>query len=180
MFARSKAGGFVPEFRAVCSPEAKNAPLFPETLPEGLCHPHALKLAWAAGFIDGDGCVTAVIQRHQNRITPSVRIRVVIVQNDHYVLQVLKNVLGESGALNALKRQPCQNRQPYQLQYDSGHAIAVLKKIRPYLVRKAREADACMELFIEGKLDKMPGPKGFPPEVLRIRYYWVGRIGRLK
>ena len=150
MFARSKNGGFVPDF---------TSPLDP---------------------ISFSGLACPVLQRHVDRVTPSVRIRVAIVQNDHYVLQVLKNVLGERGALNVLKRQPCQNRQPYQLQYDGGHAIAVLKKIRPYLVRKASEADACLQLFVEGRLNQFPGPKGFPPEVHRAREYWVNRIGRMK
>ena len=140
----------------------------------------AKKLAWSAGFVDGDGCICAVIQRHQNRKTPSVRVRVAIVQNDHYVLQVLKGYLGERGALNSIKRQACQNRQPYQLLYDGAHAIAVIKKILPYLVRKRREADLCLKLFVEGRLNINPGPKGFPPEVHRIRKSLVKRIGKMK
>ena len=139
-----------------------------------------VRLAWAAGFIDGDGCVGAVVQRHQGRETPSIRIRVVITQNDHYTLLVLKNVLGERGALNAVKRQPCQNRQPYQLQYDGRHAIAVINKVLPYLVRKAAEADACLQLATEGQIGTCPGPNGFSVEVHERRAYWVNRIRRMK
>jgi hypothetical protein len=138
------------------------------------------QLAWAAGFIDGDGCVTAVWQTHPGGATPSVRIRVIIVQNDHHTLHVLQHYLGERGALNVLKRQPNQNRQPYQLQYDGRHAIAVLTKIRPFLVRKAAEADACQSLFKEGALDKCPGPKGHSPEIIERREYWVKRLRRMK
>ena len=140
----------------------------------------ALKLAWAAGFVDGDGCICPVIQRHKDRATDSIRIRLVITQNDHHVLDVLQRVLGERRALNGLKRQDCQNRHPYQLQYDGGHAIAAIKKIRPFLIRKAREADLCMQLFVEGRLNQSPGPKGFPPEVHRIRKALVKRIRRMK
>lgn len=152
----------------------------PEIPIESLPISKELELAWAAGFVDGDGCICAVMQRHPDRATPSVRIRLVITQNDHRVLHVLQRVLGEPSALNSVKRQACQNRQPYQLQYDSGHAIAAIKKIRPYLVRKAREADACMQLFVEGRLNQFPGPKGFPPEVHRVRKYLVNRIRRMK
>lgn len=140
----------------------------------------ALKLAWAAGFVDGDGCLCPVVQRHKGRATNSIRIRLVVTQNDHHVLDVLQRVLGERRALNGLKRQDGQNRHPYQLQYDGGHAIAAIKKIRPYLIRKAREADLCIQLFVEGRLNQSPGPKGFPPEVHRIRKALVTRIRKMK
>lgn len=137
-------------------------------------------LAWAAGFIDGDGCLCAVEQRHDDRETPGLRIRLCIVQNDHFTLKHLQRVLDVPGHLNPVKRQACQNRQPYQLQYDQRHAIAVLDKIRPYLVRKGREADICMQLFVDGMLDRMPGPKGFPPHVLQIRKQGAARLRRMK
>jgi hypothetical protein len=140
----------------------------------------ATRLAWCAGFLDGDGCLTAVIQRHRNRATPSVRIRLMATQNDHYVLKVLKDVLGERGHLNPVKRQASHNRQCYQLQYDSGHAVAAIKKILPYLIRKRREADLCLELFVKGRLNINPGPKGFPPEIHQIRKALVKRIKKLK
>ena len=140
----------------------------------------AVRYAWAAGMIDGDGCISAVVQQHPGRATPSVRIRVAVSQNDHYTLLVLKGVLGERGALNALKRQPCQNRHPYQLLYDGRHAIAVIKKILPYLVRKAAEADACLKLQEEGEVGRCPGPNGFSAETHGRRAYWVNRLKRMK
>jgi hypothetical protein len=136
--------------------------------------------AWAAGMVDGDGYIGAVVQHHTGRATPSIRIRVVVSQNDHYTLSVLKGVLGERGALNALKRQSSQNRHPYQLLYDGRHAIAVIKKILPYLVRKAAEADACLKLQVQGEVGRCPGPKGFSAETHERRAYWVNRLKRMK
>lgn len=139
-----------------------------------------VRLAWAAGFVDGDGCLCAVVNRHRDRETPSIRIRVVIVQNDHHTLLVLQNILDEKSSLNPLKRQPCHNRQVYQLQYDGIHAIAVIRKILPYLVRKSAEADACLKLQIEGEVGRCPGPRGFTAAVHERRAYWVNRIRRMK
>ena len=138
------------------------------------------RLAWAAGFIDGDGCITAVVQRYKDRKSTSIRIRVIVVQNDYYTLSVLQNILDERCVLQALKRGPEQNRQPYQLVYDGKHALAVIKKIQPYLVRKAAEADACRQLHKEGELDRYPGPKGISPDVVKRRDYWVKRLQRMK
>lgn len=165
----------VPEKDTVC-PEgiARDAGQFDDRVA------HALKFAWAAGFVDGDGCICPVIQRHDDRATDSVRIRLVVTQNDRHVLEVLRTVLGERCALNATKRLPCQNRQAYQLQYDSGHAIEAIRKILPYLIRKRREADLCLQLFVDGQLNRNPGPKGFPPEVHRVRKSLVRRIRRMK
>lgn len=159
-------------------------PSFSETTlcsePSPQTHPDPVKYAWAAGLIDGDGCISAVVQTHIDRKTPSIRIRVIVSQNDHRTLDVLKGYLGERGALNGLRRQPYQNRPMYQLQYDGRHALAVINKVLPYLVRKRMEAEACLVLNVEGKLSTMPGPKGFPPDVLARRDYWVKRIRRMK
>ncbi len=152
----------------------------PITTPHEPSHAQQLKFAWAAGFIDGDGCITAVTQRYRDRATPSTRIRVIVVQNDYHTLAVLKTVLGERGALNVLRRQQEQNRQPFQLQYDGQHALAVIAKILPYLVRKRAEALACQTLAIEGELSRFPGCRGFSKEVLQRREYWVKRLRRMK
>lgn len=140
----------------------------------------AIQLAWGAGLIDGDGCVSAVVQRHRNRKTPSIRIRCVAVQNDYHTLHVLRQVLGEQSSLNPIKRQASHNRQAYQLQFDGKHALAVLRKLLPYLVRKREEAIACIRLAVEGQVGVHPGPLGFSPEVHRRRAYWVNRLRRMK
>jgi hypothetical protein len=152
----------------------------PATPPVGAPLCGDMRLAWSAGFIDGDGCITAVVQTHAKRSTPSCRIRVIVQQNDHYTLTVLKDYLGERGALNAVKRQPYHNRQVYQLQYDGKNALAVIRKILPYLVRKRPEAEACLLLAEEGKVSTCPGPNGFPKEVHERRAYWINRIRRMK
>lgn len=139
-----------------------------------------IPLAWAAGFIDGDGCVSALMQTHPRRRSPSIRIRVDVAQNDYYTLKVLADVLGEKHALNPLSRRQYHNRQPFVLTYDGGHAVAVLRKIRSYLVRKAAEANACIELFEQGRLTWLPGPRGIPADLMAYRLKMVEKIRRLK
>lgn len=143
-------------------------------------HQRIADLAWSAGFIDGDGCISAVLQRHRDRKTCGLRIRLCVVQNDHHTLHHLQRVLGIPGHLHAVKRQPSQNRTVYQLQYDQKHAIAVLKQIRPYLIRKGPEADVCMQLFIDGWLDRLPGRDGFPLHVIEARTKGAARLRRMK
>lgn len=168
--------------RQRCTRVKQRAPGRAQTQPPILFpHSHsAVAFAWAAGFLDGDGCVSAVVQTYPARVTPSIRIRVVIVQNDYYTLSVFQKVLSERSALNALRRKAGMNKQPYQLQYDGRHAIAVLHKLRPHLVRKAAEADVCFRLFYEGRLTWLPGPKGVPPELTKFRLSLVAKLGRMK
>jgi hypothetical protein len=138
------------------------------------------QLGWAAGFIDGDGCIGTVPQIYSDRQNPTVRIRVVIVQNHHGVLERIQNVLNCGGHLNKMKHHISQNRDCYQLCYDGSHAVEIVMKLRDFLVRKKPEADACLHLFIDGQLSRHPGRKGVSPEVREIRRFWVDRIKNMK
>jgi hypothetical protein len=142
--------------------------------------PECIRLSWAAGFIDGDGCISGIIQRYKDRKTPSVRLVVSVVQNDIHTLQVLQKILDEKSHLFTLKRQRCHNRQAYELLYAGRHAISVLQKIEPYLIRKKMECWAAQELHREGCLSVRPGPNGHPEAVHRARAYWVNKLRNLK
>lgn len=138
------------------------------------------RLGYAAGFIDADGCISAVEQTYPNREHPSTRIRIDIVQNHHGVLKHIQDILDCGGHLNRMKRQSSQNRDCYQLTYDGWHAVEVLMKLRDLLERKKAEADACLHLFIDGQLSRGPGRKGLSPQIIAIRQMWVARIKSMK
>ena len=107
-------------------------------------------------------------------------MKVAITQNNLEVLEHLKDVIGESGAINKGQRTQKMNRQTYALVFDSNHALNVIKKIRPFLKRKSHEADAVIAMWDEGLMGKRPGAKGWPPEIYNIREKWAQKISRLK
>lgn len=142
--------------------------------------PRDLIYAWAAGFTDGDGCISAVRNKRSDGRAPNIRIRLALTQNDYYTLQHFYNVMEERATLGAIKRQVTHNRQAWVLQYDGPNAINVLKKLQPYLVRKAPEARICIELQELGQMSRHFGPKGIPPEIHAIRERLFTKLRRLK
>lgn len=139
-----------------------------------------LKLAWAAGFVDGDGCIGTAKQTFKGRNKVCHRLKFSIVQNNREVLEDVKEILGESCFIARLKRDSKSNRQGYQLVYDSKHALNAIKKLKPFLRRKQYEAEIAETMWIEGKMGQRPGPKGWPPEIYDIREKWAQKLSRLK
>jgi len=137
-------------------------------------------LAWAAGFIDGEGWIGIARQTRKGYDTITHRLKVAITQNNLEVLEHLKNVIGESGAITKGVRTEKMNRQSYALVFDSQHALNAIRKVRPFLKRKSHEADAVFAMWEEGLMGKRPGAKGWPPEIYKIREKWAQKISRLK
>ena len=137
-------------------------------------------LSWAAGFIDGDGCIGIARQTFKSRETVSHRLKLTITQNDREVLEDVENILGEPCFIAKLKRDSSSNRQAYALVYDSAHALRAIKKLRPFLRRKKYEAEVAEKMWKEGKMGKHPGRKGWPQEIYDIRESWAQKMSRLK
>lgn len=137
-------------------------------------------LAWAAGFVDGEGCITIARQRFKGRNNISHRLKFSIAQNNFKVLKKVELILNESCFISEIRRTGAMNRDAYVLVYDSGHALRALEKLEPYLQRKQHEARAVREMWIDGKMGKRPGPKGWPEEIYKIREKWARKISRLK
>lgn len=137
-------------------------------------------LAWAAGFIDGEGWIGIARQTRKGSDTITHRVKVAITQNNLEVLEHFKKIIGESGAITKGMRTEKMNRQTYALVFDSQHALNVIRKVRPFLKRKDYEADAIFSMWEEGFMGKRPGSKGWPPEVYKTREKWAQKISRLK
>ncbi len=137
--------------------------------------PQPFSLAWAAGFVDGEGCIHVVKQRYlQSDRNTTYRLRFCITQNNREVLEHFANGLGVAGHLYRTKRQVAHNKQIYVLTYDGRHAMEVIGRLKPYLVRKQMEACVAETFWTEGLAGQRSGPRGWPPEVieLRERCYW--------
>lgn len=139
-----------------------------------------LSLAWAAGFIDGDGWIGTPKQIYKGRARVCRRLKLSITQNNREILEEVQQIIGESSQINKLKRDITSNRQSYQLTYDSSHALRAIRKIRPFLRRKQYEAEIVERMWEEGKMGQRPGSKGWPPEVYEIREKWAQKLSRLK
>lgn len=125
--------------------------------------------AWAAGFLDGEGCITLVRVWRTCGHRINYRVRVQVTQNCRKTLERFQHILGESSVLKRLADRESYTRPVHQLIYDGVHAHRLLGKLRPYLVRKAAEADVVFEYYRDGQPSRHFGPKGVPAEIWYFR-----------
>ena len=127
-------------------------------------------IAWAAGFIDGEGCIQISKTQARDREHPTYRPRLDVSQNDREVLVRLREILNENSGIYMHKRQAGQTRQPYVLVFDGWHALRAVSKIRPFLIRKDEEADLLLSYPQVARMGAPRGPKkGYSAEVWEAR-----------
>jgi hypothetical protein len=103
-----------------------------------------------------------------------------VSQNNREVLVRLREVIDENSGLYAVKLQPNHSQQPYNLVYDGEHALRAIAKLRPYLFRKAVEADVLLTYPELASMGIHPGPGGYAPEVWTERERIYRRLQELK
>lgn len=125
--------------------------------------------AWAAGFLDGEGCVSLARVRRTCGNRVNYRARVSIVQNCLETLNTFRDRVAENCVFNQLPDRETYTRPVFQLSYEGIHAYRLLKKLRTYLTRKAAEADVIFEFYRDAEPTRHFGPKGVPAEIWHLR-----------
>lgn len=97
-----------------------------------------IRLAYVAGFFDGEGCIQAE--------KPTGVLRISAVNTDHNALIFVQEVLGGS-IIKSSARQEQENAKPMYLWRMNGvKASEALEKLLPYLITKKERALLCLEL----------------------------------
>ena len=148
-------------------------------LKEGDFESQACHLAWAGGFLDGEGCIhIAKTSRSERRDT--YRLRLTVSQNCVETLWHLQSVLGIRGGLHRIVRRVEHNRQCYVLAYDGRQARDAIQSVLPHLVRKRIEAQTALAFYKEGRVEWHPGRSGCPEELWRTREKFYRKLRALK
>ena len=140
-------------------------------------------LAWAAGIIDGEGCIYI-------KKTPSTQCRK--TKNDTYTLG-LRVVMGHEAAIrrlhelfqvgNCYKLQQRGYNDAWSFMCSARKAEVVLELVRPYLFVKSEEADVAFE-FLRLPLWRPGGNGGCfaptPPELITKKEQLYERMRDLK
>lgn len=138
-------------------------------------------LAWAAGFMDGEGCISIARQKYSDPARrDTFRLRVDITQNHLKVLRYFEKAVGVQGRLYEVKRSGSQNRDSYHLGYDGDRAFEVIERLLPFLQRKQHEAEAVLEFRRTCELNRHFGPKGCPPRIWALRERFYRKLQALK
>jgi hypothetical protein len=105
------------------------------------------RLGWAAGFLDGEGCIHIAKQRRKGTWSDTYRLGVHIAQNDIATLEHFREVVGIEAPIYATSRASNHKRQCFTLNYSGHAAIALLNKLVPFLCRKRVEAEAARSFW---------------------------------
>ncbi len=145
------------------------------------CPARIADLAWSAGFVDGEGCISAVRQTYKDPSRRACfRFRLQVAQNDLASLQRLQKILGVRSNIAQVKWNTAQNRPIYSLIVDGRHVIGALLMLEPFLFRKKFQARACFDLWEKGWMGVHPGPKGIPEHIWEVRESYFKRLQRMK
>jgi hypothetical protein len=136
-------------------------------------------LSWAAGMLDGDGCVAIVKQTYPNRAS-TYRLVVQVTQNDLQTLKHFRVCVGVPAPIHEVKRRIGHNRQVYALMYSGPKAVLVLQRLAAHLVRKRAEAEVALSFIDKGQVGRRFGVRGVPPAIERIRISHYNKLRALK
>jgi hypothetical protein len=136
-------------------------------------------LSWAAGMLDGDGCVAIVRQTYPNRAS-TYRLVVQVTQNCLQTLKHFRVCVGVPAPIHEVKRRIGHNRQVYALMYSGPKAVLVLQRLAAHLVRKRPEAEVALSFIEKGQVGRRFGGKGVPPAIEQIRISHYNKLRALK
>jgi hypothetical protein len=136
-------------------------------------------LSWAAGMLDGDGCVAIVRQTYPNRAS-TYRLVVQVTQNCLQTLKHFRVCVGVPAPIHEVKRRIGHNRQVYALMYSGPKAVLVLQRLAAHLVRKRPEAEVALSFIEKGQVGRRFGGRGVPPSIEQIRISHFNKLRALK
>ena len=135
-------------------------------------------LCYAAGFLDGEGCIGITKTRNaQSSCGFYYRLRVTAGQNHLRSLTDFQDFVGISGFLYQVDRSPQARRDQFQLIYDGDKAAELLRALLPFLGRKQSEAIAALEYQHQCEVKRRFGRAGCPADLWKLResYYKILR-----
>jgi LAGLIDADG endonuclease len=143
-------------------------------------HPSVADLAWAAGFIDGEGCIHIAKQRYAGKRAVTYRLGVSIAQNDRPALEALREAVGIHAPIFETKRAHNHSRQCYTLNFCGRDALRLLALVGQYLRRKRLEAETAFRFWVEGGIGLGRRGKRVAPEFTAVREHYYLLMKRLK
>jgi hypothetical protein len=152
----------------------------PRNEPESSPSQPSFRLAWAAGFLDGEGCIHIAKQRYRSARSDTYRLGVHVTQNDLAVLERFREFVGIHAPIYPVKRAPNHRRQCFTLNFSGHSALALLSLLLGFLVRKREEAQAALDFWTNGRVGERCGGRGLDPSLVAIREHYFHLLQQLK
>lgn len=139
-----------------------------------------LRLAWAAGFLDGEGCIHIAKQRYRTARSDTYRLGVHVTQNDRTVLERFREAVGIDAPIYRVKRAKNHRRQCFTLNFSGRSALALLTLLLEFLERKRDEAQAALDFWSDGRVGERFGARGLDPALVAVREHYFHLLKQLK
>jgi LAGLIDADG endonuclease len=148
--------------------------------PESHYSRREIRLAWAAGFLDGEGCIHIAKQRYRSERSVTYRLGVHVTQNDRTVLERFREAVGIDAPIYRLKRAKNHRRQCFTLNFSGHSALALLTVLLAYLERKRNEAQAALDFWARGRVGVRFGARRLDPALVAVREHYFLLLKQLK
>lgn len=125
--------------------------------------------SWLTALIDGKGCIG--IHKH---VTAGCILRVAIGMTDETIIRRIHEVAGV-GRVSLERR---ATRDLWRWSVECEKALDLLKRVRPYLVRKKENVHIAEALYKHG-ITRGSKKAGTPPEVMKVRWACYEAMKRL-
>lgn len=145
-----------------------------------LVDPLLLKLAWAGGFVDGEGCIRIAKHSAKDRVNSIYNLHLSISQNRLETLEYCYAAIGMQGSITEMLNRGNSGRPVHLLTYNCADARDALAVLQPYLVRKAAEAALALEFAEHLQQSTRGGNTPHTPEEMAIREGFYLRMKALK
>ncbi len=134
-------------------------------------------LAWAAGFIDGEGCISISGSVHPGKVSPYHQLRLGVVNTDKTAIEELKRIFS-LGSISRKERKG-HYKPIYRWNVADYNAAKVLTGILPYLRVKKAEARIALDFIVLRGVTNGSG-KVLTDEVVAMREAYRMHLQELK
>ena len=133
-------------------------------------------LAWAAGLIDGEGCIS-IAKADRKLKSPHYKMQVQVAMCHKPTIERLYEMFGGSVSMRHGKG---HNRNSWTWTIFNNQAAVLLKSLLPYMVTKQDEAKVAVEFQEHVVATPSRGWQGLLPETLAARESMYQACKRLK
>ena len=134
--------------------------------------------AYAAGIIDGEGCIAITDGSPTNKGGQSWKISVEVSACSQQMVDKMVGILG--GHRKTLSVRPCMHYVQYRWTLYGRKAYEALKKVKPYLTEKKAQADLATNFYIHQSRCKYYAGKKLSNEIISKRKAMQQRLKDLK
>lgn len=141
----------------------------------------ASDLAWAAGFFDGEGCISIIRQRYTDPSRqPTYRLKLYVSQVNKRSLEEFEWAVGLKGRIVEQKAKGRSRRSCYHLTYEGLASVVILRRLQPFLRRKGEQCAIALDFQRDCEVHTHFGPKGCPQEIWELRRGYFNRMQTIK